>query len=161
MIYTYLQIFILNPVICILAIWILFRLYLHRLVRGLNPEKTNVFLKKILPPEQIADELVPIAEEINDALPDIVPRWIRLFGRKWYKKVRGLLTTLSDKETMREIIETILEGDSLSNIMTKNLTKQNPGIMQNTLTSTLRPWIILTGLLLGILTGLLQLLFLL
>lgn len=157
MIYTYLFIFIANPLICILALLILFKLFLRRVSTQLSPRQIKEILKKILPPDQIAKELFPIAEEIEDILPKLVPGWIKFLGRRWYRKIQKLVRTLGDEETMKEIVEAILEGEKLPEIITKNLTKRNPGI-QRTLISTLRPWIILVGILLGILIGVVQVL---
>lgn len=154
---TYLFIFIANPLICILALLILFKLFLRRVSTQLGPKRIKEILKKILPPDQIAKELFPIAEEIEDILPKLVPGWIKFLGRRWFKKVKKLLATLSDEATLKQIIEAILDDDELPEIITKNLTKGNPGI-QRTLTLYFRPWIILAGILSGFLIGVVQVL---
>ena len=158
MIYTYLLVFVVNPLLCVVTLWLLFKLCLHRLLKRLSSKRIDGLFKKLLPPEEIATELVPVAEEIKDMLPKIVPGWIKFLGKSWYRKVKGLVKSMNDKEKLQEFIEVVLEETKLTQIIKKNMEKRNPGVVQGLLTSAFPPWIIVaTGLLLGVLIGIVQL----
>lgn len=157
MINTYTQLFILNPILCVLILWLLFKLCLHRLLKQLTDKKLDEIVRKLLPPDEIAAKLVPIAKDIRKELPKMIPGWIKFFGRGWYKKVKVLAETLSDRKELREFIEVILEEVNLPQIIKNNIEKPKPSVVQLFIVKTIRPWIILGGTIISILIGIVQL----
>ena len=158
MIYTYLLVFVVNPLLCVVTLWLLFKLCLHRLLKRLSSKRIDELLKKLLPPEEIATQLTPVAEDIKDMFPKIVPARVKFFGKSWYRKAKELVEALSDREKLQEFVEVVLEETKLTQIVKKNMEKRNPGVAYKLLTSAFPPWIIVaTGLILGVLIGIVQL----
>lgn len=154
----YFQIFILNSLLCIVTLWIVFQLCVYRLLKQLSSKRIDNILKNLLPADKIRDKLMPITEDLRNTLPEIVPGYIKFFGKSWYNKVKELVEALGDKEKLEELIALVMEEINLPEIVRKKLLSANPGVVQLFVTR-IQPWIIGTGIILGMLTGFLQLIF--
>ena len=97
--------------------------------------------------------------DFHSTLPEIIPGWIKFWGKSWYKRTEKIAKSLTDKERLRELIEVIFEEVNVPRIIRENLLKPNPGVANLFIVKTIQPWVILAGAILGILLGLLQLIF--
>ncbi|MFA5034007.1 MAG: hypothetical protein WC614_13450 [bacterium] len=155
----YIWLFVINPLVCILILWVLCKVVFSQLLlKQITAESMGKMLKKLLPVNQIVEGLVPLGQELQLSVNESIPGFAKFFCRRWYREVSEITEGLGNVDKLQELVKTVIDEINLSEIIRQNAEKQNPGVVCKLLDSAFPTSVIITaGIIMGTIISLLQL----